>query len=192
MDLPERKQNRLRGYNYSSAGAYFVTVCTDNRKCYLSEVVLNPDNQSAPPEYVGAIHESPVCRPELIYETAEIRLKPYGKIVEKIINTLSQKYGVRITDYVIMPNHIHMVILIDEERAIRESPLQKRSLISKIVGYLKATVSREIHKFSPDINLWQRDYYDHIIRWDEEYLKIAEYIHTNPGKWEEDKYYKSN
>ena len=59
MDLPERKQNRLRGYNYSSAGAYFVTVCTDNRKCYLSEVVLNPDNQSAPLEYVGAINESP-------------------------------------------------------------------------------------------------------------------------------------
>ena len=184
MELGKRKLTRLNGYNYSSAGAYFITICTHNRKNSLSEIILNPYAQS-----VGAIHESPVCRAELIYETAEIRLKPFGRVVEKVINTIPQKYFVRITDYVIMPNHVHMVIVIDEERAIRESPLQKRSLISKIVGYLKASVSKNIHEFSPDYVLWQRDYHDRIIRNDEEYLKIAEYIHNNPGKWEEDKYY---
>lgn len=190
MDLPQRKKNRLSGYDYSSAGAYFITVCTFNRRCLLSEVVLNPDNQSVRQDDVGAIHESPVCSAELLYEAAEIRLKPYGKTVENVIKTLPQKFGIVISDYVIMPNHVHFVVIVDEERAIHESPLQKRSLISKTVGYFKATVSRQIHEFSPEKDIWQRGYHDHIIRNDEEYLKIAEYIRTNPGKWEEDKYYK--
>lgn len=196
MDFPKRKPNRLKDYDYSSAGAYFITFCTCNRICFLSEIILNTD--TLPSEFteepeitgVGAIHESPACKPEFIYEAAESKLKPYGKIVEKVINGISEKYGVEISDYVIMPNHVHLIIFIDEKNlAIRESPLQKRSLISNIVGYLKATVSKKIHDFSPEKVIWQRNYHDRIIRNDEEYLKIAEYIHTNPGKWEEDRYF---
>ncbi len=195
MTLPKRKNNRLKGYDYSSAGAYFLTVCTFNRKCLLSDIVLNTDFLPAeflknpPSDYVGAIHESPECKPEFIYEAAESKLKSYGIIAEKVIEDAGKKYDVEISDYVIMPNHIHLVVFIDEKRAIRESPLQKRSLISKFVGYMKSSVSERIHEFSPEKEIWQRGYHDHIIRNDEEYLKIAEYIHTNPGKWKEDRYF---
>ena len=190
--FPERKNNRLKEYNYSSAGAYFLTVCTHNRKQTLSDIVINNNPSHIVLPSVGAIHESPVCRPEYIYELSETRLKAYGKILDKIINEIPRKYDVVVSDYVIMPNHFHLIIFIDEKRAIRESPLQKRSLISKIIGYTKASVSKQIHLFSPDKIIWQRNYHDRIIRSDEEYLKIAEYIHTNPGRWEEDCFFRKD
>lgn len=88
-----------------------------------------------------------------------------------------------------MPNHIHMIIFISDTRAIRESPLHGRSIISKMVGYLKMNASKEFHKTLPDKNIWQRNYHDHIIRDENEYFYIAEYIQTNPGKWAEDRFY---
>ena len=188
-NLPERKNGRLINYNYSSAGAYFLTVCTHNHKPILSDIIINSNPTHIIMPNVGAIHESPVCRPEFIYECSEIRLKPYGKILDRLINEIHEKYGVTVSDYVIMPNHFHLIVFIDEERAIRESPLQKRSLISKIIGYVKATASKQIHLISPDMKIWQRNYHDHIIRSDEEYLMIADYIHTNPGRWEEDRFF---
>ena len=104
-ELPQRKRLRLKNFDYSTPGAYFVTVCTHNRKCMLSRVV-------------GAIHESP-----------EIQLTEYGKIVDRLINAIPRQSLATIDRYVIMPNHIHLVIMItdsDELRAIRESPLLRR------------------------------------------------------------------
>ena len=75
-------------------------------------------------------------------------------------------------------------------RAIHESPLRDgRSVISKIVGYVKMNSSKAIHLFDPDLKLWQRSYYDHIIRNDADYLEKADYILTNPAKWQEDEYF---
>ena len=173
--LPVRKAYRLKEYDYSSAGAYFITVCTHNRKCMLSRVV-------------GAIHESP----EWAYDLSVIKLTKYGKIVDGIINKIPERYNVDLINYVIMPNHIHMVILINDLRAIRESPLQTRSLISRIVGYIKMNSSKEIHQIKPDLKIWQRNYFDHVIRDDNDYLAIAEYIQTNPGKWTQDRFYVNN
>ncbi len=172
MPLKKRKNGRLKDYDYSSAGAYFLTICTHNRKKLLSNIV-------------GAIHESP----ETIYELSETKLTKFGEFVDKHINKVSQRFDVEIITYIIMPNHIHMVIFIDDLRAIRESPLQARSLISKIVGYIKMNTSKEIHGFVPDCKIWQRNYYDHIIRDDNDYCNIIEYIQTNPGKWAEDRFY---
>ena len=168
MNLPKRKPTRLTGYDYSTPGAYFITICTHNRKCILSNIV-------------GAIHESP-----------ENKLTEYGKFAEQVIEILPDRYNVSIPKYVIMPNHIHLLIEIDdnnENRAICESPLQYyRSIIDKMVGFLKMNVSKKMNKTIND-KIWQRSYHDHIIRGDKDYQKIWEYIDTNVIRWEKDCFY---
>lgn len=161
MNLPKRKPTRLKNYDYSSDGAYFITICTHKRQKILSNIV-------------GAIHESP-----------EIKLSLNGEIVEKYIKQLEARFDLKVDKYVIMPNHIHLLIVI-ETRAIRESPLQKRSTISNAIGYLKMNVSRDVHKIGYTDKIWQRSFHDHIIRNEGDYLKIWNYIDTNPQKWNED------
>ena len=163
-ELKKRKTPRLQDFDYSGVGAYFITVCTHNRKKILSNIV-------------GAIHESP-----------EIKLNSNGIIVEKYINQLSTRFSLKINKYVIMPNHIHLIVVIDE-RSIRESTLRKRSIISNAVGYLKMNASREIHKNGYMGDIWQRSFHDHIIRGEQDYLKIWNYIDINPQKWSEDCFY---
>ena len=167
-ELSQRKRLRLKNFDYSTPGAYFVTVCTHNRKCTLSRVV-------------GAIHESP-----------EIQLTEYGKIVDRLINAIPRQSLATIDRYVIMPNHIHLVIMItdsDELRAIRESPLRGRSVISKIIGYIKMNASKEIHNRYGNVTVWQRGFHDHIIRNRNDYEKISKYIYENPIVWQYDCFY---
>ena len=168
MALPKRKPTRLKGYDYSTPGAYFITICTHNRKCLFSNIV-------------GAIHESP-----------ENKLTEYGKFAEHIIELLPDRFNVSIPKYIIMPNHIHLIIEIsdnNEKRAIRESPLQHhRSIIDKIVGFLKMNVSKKINNTNNN-SIWQRSYHDHIIRGEKDYKKIWEYIDTNVIRWEKDCFY---
>ena len=167
-NFPQRKALRLKNFDYSTPGAYFVTICTHNRKCLLSHVV-------------GAIHESP-----------EIQLTEYGKIIDRLINNIPLQPSVTIDQYVIMPNHIHLIIVIgddEEERAIRESPLRGRSLISKIVGFIKMNASKEIHRRYGNEPIWQRGFHDHIIRDQNDYEKIAKYICENPIVWQYDCFY---
>ncbi len=169
-ELPKRKSARLKGYDYSSVGLYFITICTHNRKCLFSNIV-------------GAIHESP-----------ENKLTEYGQIAEQNIKILPDRFNISIPKYVIMPNHIHLIIEIsndNEKRAIRESPLHyHRSVIDKMVGFLKMNVSKKIHKTYPN-KIWQCSYYDHIIRGEKDYKKIWEYIDTNVLRWENDCFYNS-
>lgn len=147
------------GYDYSQSGYYFITICAHNRKNLFGEIV-------------GAIHESP-----------EMKLNNNGLIIEAVINQLSKRYDtIDVDKYVIMPNHIHFIIIINNERAIHESPLQqrKRSILSQVVGYLKMNTTKQIHLLYPKMEVWQRSYHDHIIRNDEKYRQIWEYIDTNP------------
>lgn len=167
MVLPKRKPNRLKNYDYSQNGAYFITICTNSRKNMFSHVV-------------GAIHESP-----------EVHLTEYGKIVESIIKILPGRFSISVDNYVVMPNHVHLLITINNfsERAIRESPLQSRSLISKIIGYLKMNASKGIHNSGYYGDVWQRSFYDHIIRDEYDYQTKWQYIDDNPVKWREDSFY---
>ena len=167
MELPKRKHPRLKEYDYSRVGAYFITICTHNRENSLSNIV-------------GAIHESP-----------ENKLTNAGKIVEHTIMQLPGRFNIAIDKYVIMPNHVHLLLLIKEdERAIRESPLQNgRSIVSKVIGYLKMNSSKRIHKIDGESKIWQRSYHDHIIRDKYDYEKIWEYIDTNVLRWELDCFY---
>ena len=178
MDRPVRKPTRLKEYDYSSPGAYFITVCTRGKRCILSRIVKPHGGD------VGAIHESPA---------ADVLLTPAGECVLRVLETFPFRWPMISLDrYVIMPNHIHLLLTIDGERAIRESPLQpggKRSLLDRAVGYLKMNSSREIHRLYPDLEVWQRSYYDHIIRNEDDYRTIAEYIDNNPAKWADDRFY---
>ncbi|MBR5218912.1 MAG: transposase [Clostridia bacterium] len=168
-DLCKRKSARLKNYDYSTPGAYFVTICAYKRKEIFSQIV-------------GAIHESP-----------ENVLTAYGEIVNGVISKLPEKFDIEIPKYVIMPNHIHLIVQINDniaERAIRESPLHSRhSVLSNVVGYLKMNASKQIHLMSPETVAWQRSYHDHIIRGEADYKKIWEYINSNVIQWEKDCFY---
>ena len=167
MELPKRKNPRLKEYDYNSPGAYFITVCTHSRESILSNIV-------------GEIHESP-----------ENKLTNAGKIVEETIMQLPDRFNIAIDKYVIMPNHIHLLLQVKEdERAIHESPLQNgRSIVSKVIGYLKMNSSKRIHAIDDENKIWQRSFHDHIIRDKYDYEKIWEYIDTNVLRWELDCFY---
>ena len=139
----KRKNNRLDNYDYSQNGAYFITICTKDRKNTLSEIVG---------------------------DDAHIVPKPYGAIVEKYIRNAKE-----IEKYVIMPDHIHMIIRIDNGTMWASSPTKK---VSSIVRSIKILTTKEIGK-----PIFQRSYYDHIIRSQSDYNEIWEYIENNPKKW---------
>ena len=151
MSFFNRKANRLKHYDYSQNGCYYVTVCTNEKKFLLGRY------------NVGAIHESPLR----MDETRFIILNQRGKTAENIIKNLTNVYEeISIDNYIVMPNHIHLLLTINNNqnlRAIRESPLQ-RSLLSKAIGYVK---------------IWQRSFYDRIIRNQKEFKNTWQYIEYN-------------
>ncbi|MBE6776712.1 MAG: transposase [Ruminococcaceae bacterium] len=148
MDLPERKQNRLENYDYSQNGAYFITICTKERKKILCEIV-------------GAN----IVRP---------KLTRYGKIVDDAINLITNHYQtVTIDKYVIMPDHIHLLLQIHSDRRTMFAPT-----IERIVKQTKGYITKQI-----GFSIFQRSYYDHVIRNQEDYNEIWEYIDNNPKKW---------
>ena len=133
MDLPKRKPLRLPDYNDSAPGAYFVTICTHDRRCILSDIV------------VGALHEAPAV---------SIKLTQLGQIVDEAIQSLPERYSnLTVDQYVVMPNHIHLLLRMEAERALREAPLRQagtRFLLAKVVGYLKMNCSKRIHETIPE------------------------------------------
>lgn len=160
VDLPKRKRNRLANYDYSSHGAYFVTICTEGRKKVLSDIV-------------GAGFPVP---------------KMEGKIAAEWIEKIPEKYPeVHICNYVVMPNHIHILLKIDGTCETGDpSPT-----LGNVIGWYKYTVSKEINlkNGTPGNRVFQRSYHDHIIRGEKDYLKIWEYIDANPIRWHDDCFY---
>lgn len=174
--LPQRKINRLHHYDYNKPGAYFITVCTSKRRCILAEIQTGTKD-----------------------EPFRHTLLPCGEITVQVLQELPHKFPIRLYSYVIMPDHIHMLFWLTEDqpdlRAILESPLQKmgesateRSTISKMIGYLKMQVSKKTHQLYPCMQIWQRGYYDHIIRCKEDFHETAMYIRNNPQKWTYEKH----
>ena len=163
MELPKRKQIRLPEYDYSSLGAYFVTICTQNRRCILSDVAVGEG--LAPPA---------------------VLLTPIGKCVEEQIRALPLRYSmVSIDKYMIMPNHLHMIVQISGETGgTSPSPT-----LYDVVRVLKSLTTRLSRSRLGDAPLWQRSYHEHVIRGENDYLEIWQYIDTNPARWAEDRYY---
>lgn len=154
-----RKPNRLKNYDYSSQGAYFITVCTIDRKCILSQIVG------------GGVLDAP-----------EIQLSEYGKVIENQISIMNSIYNnVNVENLVIMPNHIHMLLVVNGSSW---TPTPTNAAVPGFVSAFKRFCNKKAGH-----NIWQRSYYDHIIRDEEDYINHLQYIEDNPAKWLEDKYY---
>lgn len=162
-DLPKRKRTRLKEFDYSTPGAYFVTICTKDRKELLSKITVG---------------QGP--RP------AENQFSAYGKIAKEQIELLEERFSnIKIDKYVIMPNHIHLLISLFEAAGASPCPT-----ISDIICALKSLVSINCKKNGFDeAQLFQASFHDHIIRSERDYQKIWEYIDTNVMKWKEDCFY---
>ena len=106
-----------------------------------------------------------------------------GKIAEEHLLNIEKHYeGIQIDRYVVMPNHIHAIVVIGcDPEAERSRPFPT---LDTVLGLYKSCVSREIHKIFPEIKVWQKSYFDEIIRNKEAYKEICRYIDENPLKWE--------
>ena len=142
-DYPKRKSLRLKNYDYAEDGYYFLTICTKGKKHLLSEIV----NESS--------------------DAATVRLSPYGIIAESYIKTIPG-----IDKYVIMPNHIHMIIHKTNGKSIACDVRSFKGLVTKRIKD----------------RIWQDAYYDHVIRNEKDYLEKWRYIDENPIKWANDEY----
>ena len=109
----------------------------------------------------------------------------YGKIAADSIDSLSSHYSnVSIDKNVVMPNHIHMIVVIGCKIEISDNPT-----LSQIIGAYKSEVTRLIHQSAPNEQIWQRSFHDHVIRNQRDYDRIWNYIHTNPMRWDKDCFY---
>lgn len=154
MDLPKRKNIRLNDYNYSSNGAYFITICTKNKENLLWK-------------NVGANCVRPLD---------QLPLSKIGIVIENEIYKLNTVYeNIKVDKYQIMPNHIHLIIFIYEDSNGRT---QFAPTISRIIKQFKGSITKQ-NGFS----IWQKSFYDRIIRNEKEYQSVWNYIHNNPLKY---------
>ncbi len=152
-DLPKRKSNRIENYDYSTPGAYFVTICTANKET----IFWNN---------VGA----DIIRPE------NVPLSTAGKVAEQGIFQIAEHYeNVVVDKYCIMPDHIHLILRIESDLGGR---MISAPTVSTIVGSMKRWISKQIGR-----PVWQKSFYDHGIRNQQDYDEIWEYIENNPLKY---------
>ncbi|MBB6218761.1 REP element-mobilizing transposase RayT [Anaerosolibacter carboniphilus] len=160
-ESPKRKSIRLKDYDYGQAGYYFVTVCTVNRNSLFGKIV-GVDDPVHPP----------------LMQKNQI-----GEIVFECWNRINRIYPNVVTDeFCLMPNHIHGIVLISEMVG------QGRPTLQKIMQGFKSVTTRMCFKYGYR-NIWQKSYYEHVIRNEQELNEIREYIINNPIKWREDKYF---
>ena len=164
-----RRSIRLKGYDYSQSGVYFVTICTQDRECLFGDIV-----------------------------DEEMRLNDAGHMVLDVWHKIPEHFPhADIDEFVVMPNHFHGIIVISpNSRGMAcHAPTQRRfakpiaGSLSTIIGSLKSAITRQINliRNTPGHPVWQRNYYEHIIRNEEEMNRIREYIMENSLKWAEDK-----
>ena len=144
QQLPQRKQTRLKEFDYSSTAFYFITICTNEHKCVLSNIITQADG------------------------TVLNVLTPYGRVAESYLVKIPG-----MDQYVIMPNHIHMIIHKTNGNPIASDVRSFKVLVTKAIGK----------------SIWQRSFYDHIIRDETDYMIKWKYIDENPAKWADDEYH---
>lgn len=158
--MTQRKKNRLTDYDYSKPGAYFITICTDKHKCLFWRK-----------------NEHPLLKPEYTKQLSE-----YGKLVDKAIKDIPDHYPfVSVDKYVVMPNHIHILLRINTDENGR--PMVAPT-ISTVIQQAKGVISKKI-----GYSVWQKLYYDHVVRNSVDYQEIWNYIDQNPLNWKKDKFY---
>jgi putative transposase len=161
LNLHKRRSIRLKEYDYSQTGEYFVTVCTHNRECLLG----------------GIMDDS-------------MRLSAIGETVQRCWDGIPTHFpNVELDAFVVMPNHVHGIIIINEScRGEVTSPLRKPTL-GNIVAYFKYQSTKLINEMNETTGdrFWQRNYFEHVIRDDKDLQNIQDYITYNPLGWKKDK-----
>ncbi len=171
-----RRSIRLAGYDYAQPGGYFVTICTQDREPLLGEVF-----------------------------EMEMHLSEVGHIAsEEWVRSAQIRPGLTLDEFIVMPNHIHGIVVITDvvgahscaplpDAPLPDAPLRQRQprSLPSFVAQFKATATRRINdrRGTPGTQVWQRNYYEHIVRNDEELERIRQYIESNPAHWAEDDYY---
>ena len=161
MDLNSRKPTRLQEYDYSEKGAYFITICTKDKQKLFGHIVGG-----------GA------------FDAPKIILSPQGEIVEKYILSTNNIPNLKVDKYVIMPNHIHPLLSIENSYGTSWAPSPTNNKISLAISTLKRFVNKEI-----GCNVFQRSFYDHVIRNQIDYNEIWKYIENNPFSWAADEFF---
>ena len=156
---PVRKRNRLEHYDYSAAGCYFITICTKYKEKLFGQIV-------------GGDEINP---PWMKYSTI-------GKRVKEQIQTINRSQHVSVENYVVMPNHIHMILTVDGADHSNNSPAN--AIIPRTISGFKRLCAKEI-----GTDVFQRSFHDHIIRDQWHFEKIWNYIEDNPRRWKEDCFY---
>ena len=160
MIFPNRKQNRLTEFDYNTDHGYFITICSCNRKNLFWNTV-------------GADS----IRPQTFQELSAV-----GSIVKSAIEDIPNFYPVcSVNKYCIMPNHVHMILLPSTQVNGR---IISAPTISTIIGQMKRAASKAV-----GFPIWQKSFYDHVIRNEQDYRDIWQYIENNPLKWEQDRFY---
>lgn len=155
----------MKNYDYSQNGGYFITVCTHEKKHILAEVTRVGEGSPLP------------------------QLTDYGKIADKYIRMITSKYPViNIENFVVMPNHIHILAVIYNEPYGTGNP---SPTISSAIAWFKYQTTKEINllRKSPGARVWQRSFHDHIVIGQQDYEEIWQYIDENPLRWDSDCYY---
>ncbi len=168
-DLPHRQNIRLKGFDYSSKGIYFITICVKDKHELLGSID------------VGAI----INRPQQSeMNVNRVILSEYGMITDCAIRAIPIHYSNVVVDkYVIMPNHIHMLLHVNDLESAGRLIIAPTSM-SVVIQQLKRQISKQM-----GFSMWQKSYHDHIVRDEIDYLRISRYIDENPQKWLEDMYY---
>jgi len=168
MEQNERKLNRLTNFDYSRNGLYFITICTKERKKCLSEIR----------DVGNAALGVPI-----------VKLTEYGEIVDNNIRKINDIYRyVSVIKYVVMPDHIHMILFISdfEDKSVNcgtPGAAFPTKSVNQIINGLKTISTKQI-----GFSVWQRSFHDHIIRNEREFLEICNYIDNNPMNWVNDIY----
>ncbi len=150
------------------AGAYFVTICTKDRECFFGDM-----------------------------EDGEMRVNEYGRIADESWSWLSRQYDyVEMDEWVVMPNHLHGILVIHCRGGSRTAPTEttNRKSLGRLIGAFKTVSTKQINDIrnTPGHPIWQRNYYEHIIRGEEELHRIRRYITENPLKWADDEDHPGN
>ncbi len=169
--LLTRKRIRIKHYNYSESGYYFVTVCSNNRENIFGEYN----------KYVGA---------GLVSARNNIKLSEIGRIIDNQWNNIPNQFdNIKLDKYIIMPNHIHGIIIINDMNRAETSPAPT---LSDIICSFKSKSTLEYLNYLKQNNIqmpmhiWQRSFYDHVIRNERSLNAIRNYIANNPENWEND------
>jgi REP element-mobilizing transposase RayT len=155
--IHHRRSIRLRGYDYSQEGAYFLTICVQNRECLFGEI-----------------------------QDDLVNLNGYGNIVDQGWHQLPIRFNhVEIDESVIMPNHFHGIVVIHANTGGGTPSQQDRPVLGEIVAYFKYQTTKRVNQLrnTPGQKVWQRNYYEHIIRSEASLDRLRHYIRHNPQQW---------